>query len=84
MCVLDEDGHILKAINSFKQYSARRLPETGVYKPAWIRDFWDRHVREHEDYVNVEWYIANTRFVTGSATIRWIGHSPREMAGPVP
>ena len=57
MCVLDEDGHILKAIRSFKQYSARCLHDSGVRKPAWIRDFWDRHVREHEDYVNVEWYI---------------------------
>ncbi|MFO8081747.1 MAG: transposase [Armatimonadota bacterium] len=58
MCVLDDDGHILKAIKSFKQYSARRLHESGVQKPAWIRDFWDRHVRGHEDYVSVEWYIA--------------------------
>ena len=59
MCVHDESGHVLKAIKSFKQYSARCLHDSGVQKPAWIRDFWDRHVRHHEDYVKVEWYIAN-------------------------
>ncbi len=58
MCVMDDTGHILKATKSFKQYSARCLHESGVPKPAWLRDFWDRHVRGHRDYVNVEWYIA--------------------------
>jgi REP element-mobilizing transposase RayT len=72
MCVLDESGHILKAINSFKQYSARCLHDSGVPKPAWIRDFWDRHVRDHSDYIKTEWYIANNPFHHG------LCHDPRE------
>lgn len=59
MCVLDESGHILEAIRSFKQYSARCLHRSGVPRSAWIRDFWDRHVRDEDDYVDAEWYVVN-------------------------
>jgi len=75
-CIMPDHLHLLgyvhapggstwRMMESIRRLSARLLARLGLPTPIWQRDFWDRHVRDHENLVEVIDYILDNPIRVG-------------------
>jgi len=55
--VREEGGSTWRLIEAIRRQSGYLLAAAGLTPPIWQRDFWDRHVRSHQDLDDVVAYI---------------------------